>query len=183
MNIVDSFESIYAIMTGCIEKEMVQDGILSDVETFIPIFHNESTVEEPVIWMTQHPTHAEKQADISRQVELITPFEFDCAVYKSELEEAELASQNLATRVILAITKNFTCVQKEVVGRRIIKKIGLETYYPVGTVEIKGKSDRVPATGVVLNVIHVVNWVVCCKQLENTNNDNNDDDNQGELNG
>lgn len=164
-------------MKECIEREMNSEGILSDVETFIPIFHHESTVEEPVIWMTQHPTHAEKQIDISKQVVLITPFEFDCAVYKSELEDAELASQNLATRVILAITKNFKCVQKDIVGGRIIKKIGLETYYPVGDVEIKGKSDRVPGTGVVLNVVHVVNWDVCCKQLENNNDNQN---NQGD---
>lgn len=169
--IKQSFKSIYEIMKTCIEKEMVPDGILADVNTFIPIYHHESVVDEPVVWMTQHPTTAERQPDISKTMDLITPFEFDCAVYDSELEKSELASQELATRVVLAITKNFQMVQNEIVGTRIIKRIGLEIYYPVGDVEIRGKSDRLPATGVVLNVVHTINWMMCCKNLQNNKGD------------
>ena len=164
--IVQSFESIVQIMKTCIEREMIQGGILEDVNTFIPTYRNEAVVDEPVIWMTQHPSTAEKQADISQKMELITPFEFDCAVYAKEIDDAELASQNLATRVVLSIVKNYLTVQKELLGGRIIRRVGLETYYPVGQVQIKGKSDKIPATGVVLNVVHVIDWVTCCKKLE-----------------
>lgn len=166
MNIINGFESIHEIMIKCIEKEMTsENGLLTDVETFIPIYYNEKGVEEPVIWISQHPTFAKRQADISQTLELTTPFEFTCCEYSPELEEGAIASQNLANRVILSILRNFLDIQSEVVGKRIIRTIELETYYPVGEVAIKGKSDRVPATSVILNVNHIVNWSLCCKQL------------------
>lgn len=164
--IVQSFESIVQVMQTCIDQEMVENRILSDVNTFIPSYYNEAVVDEPVVWMTQHPSIAEKQTDISQKMELITPFEFDCAVYDSDLGIAEQKSQNLATRVVLAVVKNYLQVQRELLGGRIIKRIGLETYYPVGQVQIQGKSERITATGVVLNVVHVIDWVTCCKKLE-----------------
>ena len=167
VNIVDGFENINLIMKQCIQNEMESGGLLEDVETFIPIYHNEAGVEEPCIWMTQHPTTVDKGADISDTLHLKTPFEFDCVVYESDLEDAELAGQNLANRVILSIVRNWLTAQSEVLGKRIIRRIELETYYPVGQVAIQGKSDHVPATGVILNVIHVVNWKQCCKNLEN----------------
>lgn len=184
VNIVEGFEKIYEIMKTCIETEMQEGGLLEDVETFIPIYHTERGVDEPCIWMTQHPTTASRQADISQTIELITPFEFDCVVYDIEMEDSESAGQNLANRIILAILKNYLTVQSSITeGKRLIKSIQLETYYPVGEVSIAGKSDRVPATGVILNVVHVVNWVYCCKQIQNTtptvrNNDNQNDNDQ-----
>ena len=167
-SIIQSFEGINRVMQECIKKEIRTGGLLEDVETFIPIFYHDSVIDEPVIWMTQHPSTAESQADLSQSMVLITPFEFDCAVYKPELEDAQFASQNLATRVVLAVTKNFLTVQKELFGKRIIKNIRFQTFYPVGDgIAIQGKSDKLPATGVILNVVHPVNWIMCCKQLQN----------------
>lgn len=165
-SIKDGFEKINQIMKCCIEKEICPDGLLEDVETFIPIYHNESGVDEPCIWMVQHPTTAKKQADITQTVELVTPFEFDCVVYESDLEESNTAGQNLANRVLLSIVRNWITAQNDVSpGKRLIKNIEFETYYPVGRINIQGKSDRVPATGVILNVIHGINWQLCCKKL------------------
>jgi len=174
VNIMNGLEAVNQIMKGCIEKEMLPGGLLEDVETFIPIYHNESGVDEPCIWMTQHPTRADRQADLSQTMDLVIPFEFDCVVYANDLEESELAGQNLATRVILAITRNYLLVQSDLIHKRIIKRIELETYYPVGQVQIQGKSDRVPATGVILNVIHTINWKMCCRNLEQNQNNEGD---------
>ena len=137
-NIVEGFEQIQQIMINCIKTEMEKEnGLLSDVETFIPIYYDEKGVEEPCIWMTQHPTTASRQADISQTMELVTPFEFDCVVYKSELEDSVTASQNLTNRVILAILRNYLQIQSEITdGKRLIRTITLETYYPVGEVRI-----------------------------------------------
>ena len=176
VNFTDGLERVTQIMRGCIQKEIGDDGLLGDVETFIPIYHHETKVEEPCIWMTQHPTTCERQADISRTMDLITPFEFDCVVYEDDLEDSEYASQNLTTRVILSIVRNYQIVQMELFQKRIIKNITLDTYYSVGEIQIQGKSDRVPATGVILNVTYPVNWKMCCKELNN-NNDNIGDEN------
>ena len=172
VNIVTGFEKINTIITECINREICTDGLLEDVETFINTYFNEGQVEEPVIWITQHPTTVEKNADISKTLLLKTPFEFDCGVYEVDIEEANTASQNLCNRVILSILKNWQTVQnEELPGQRMIRNIELETYSPMGYVPVTGKSDKVPVTGVILNVYHVINWQQCCQQINQSNGD------------
>lgn len=171
MNILTGFEKLYQIMIGCIEAERVENGLLKDVETVVNSYFNDGSVDEPVIWITQHPTTAKRQADISQTMELTTPFEFDCGVYDRDLDEGNLLSQNLANRVILSVLKHWQTLQAEMLpGKRMIRNITLETYSPVGYVPINGKSDKLPVTGVILNVNHIVNWTLCCQQLQNNNN-------------
>ena len=175
VNILTGFEKINEIMNECIQSEMTTNGLLSDVETFVNTYYAEGQVDEPVIWITQHPTTASREADISRTMELTTPFEFDCGVYAVDLEDANMESQNLANRVILAVLKNWQRIQSEVLpGKRMIKNITLETYSPMGYVDVINKSDKVPITGVILNVNHIVNWQLCCQQLNNDNGESND---------
>ncbi len=168
VNILTGFEKINVIINKCITNEMKPDGLLSDVETFINTYYNEGQVDEPVIWITQHPSTVEKNADISKTVYLKTPFEFDCGVYEVDLEDANTASQNLCNRVILSILKNWQTIQnEELPGKRMIRNITLETYSPMGYVNVTGKSDKVPITGVILNVYHIINWQQCCQQIIN----------------
>ena len=168
VNILTGFEKVNTIINGCITAEMVEDGILEDVETFINTYFNEGNVDEPVVWITQHPTTVQKNADISKTLLLKTPFEFDCGVYEREIEDANTSSQNLCNRVILSILKNWQTVQsEELPNNRMIRNITLETYSPMGYVQVTGKSDKVPITGVILNVYHVINWQQCCRQITN----------------
>ena len=167
VNILTGFEKINAIINQCITRE-IEDGVLSDVETFINTYYNEGQVDEPVIWITQHPTTVEKNADISKTLLLKTPFEFDCGVYEKEIEDANTSSQNLCNRVILSILKNWQTIQsEEIPNQRMIRNITLETYSPMGYVPVTGKTDKVPITGVILNVYHVINWQQCCRQISN----------------
>ena len=168
VNILTGFEKINEIINECITREITTDGLLEDVETFVNTYYEEGSIDEPVIWITQHPTTANRQADISQTMELTTPFEFDCGVYDNDIEDANMQSQNLANRVILSVLRNWQTVQAELLpGQRMIKNITLNRYSPLGYVNVKGKSDRVPVTGVVLDVNHIVNWSLCCKQLNN----------------
>ena len=52
----------------------------------------------------------------------------------------------------------------------MITNITLESYSPVGYVPVTGKSDKVPVTGVILNVHHIINWKLCCKHIGESNN-------------
>ena len=170
VNIKTGFEKLDQIMNTCITMEMTENGLLEDVETFVNTYYEEGEVEEPVIWMTQHPTTASRQADISQTMEVVTPFEFDCGVYDVEIEDANRQSQNLANRVILSILKNWQTVQAKVLdNKRMIRNITLETYSPIGYVDVAGKSDKVPVTGVILNINHIVNWSMCLKQINQNN--------------
>ena len=164
-NIVIGMETLQTILAGCIEAEMTPDGLLEDVNTFKKIYLEEEHIDEPFIWMYQHETRPNRQADISRTMELTTPFQFNCAVYEPELEDANESTMNLATRVILAVQKNWQTIQnQELPGQRLIRNITLETFYPLGTVDVNNKSERLPVIAVVLNVNHIIDWRLCCKQ-------------------
>lgn len=170
VNIVTGFENIYTIMKGCIEAEMVTDGLLEDVETFIPVYNEEEKVDEPLVWMYQLETTPTRQADISQTMELTTPFQFNCAVYEPDIEDANSECQNLAGRVVISILKNWQTVQADLDLPRHIRNITFDRYYPLGTIEVNGKSERLPVTGVILNVNHIINWRMCCRNLENNDN-------------
>jgi len=167
VNIQTGLEKVQLVMKGCIENEIRENGLLEDVESFFTVWNNEDHVEEPVIWMYQHETRAGRQADISHTMDLTIPFQFNCSVYKPELEDANTATQNLATRVILSILRNWQTVQAEIMqdNGRIIRNITLETFYPLGTIDVNNKSERLPVIGVLLNVSIIVNWKMCCKNL------------------
>ena len=168
VDIKTGFEKINQIINCCITREITEGGLLEDVETYVNTYYNEGEVEEPIVWVTQHPTTASRQADISQTMDLTTPFEFDCGVYDVDIEDANLQSQNLANRVILSVLKNWQTAQAEVMsGQRMILNITLDQYRPMGYVQVTGKSDKVPVTGVILNVNHRVNWTLCCRQLNN----------------
>ena len=176
VNIVSGFENIYKVMKGCIDAEMTTEGLLSDVETFIPVYLEEEHVEEPVVWMYQLETQPVRQADISQTMELTTPFQFNCAIYESEIEDSNISAQNLACRVVLSILNNWQTVQSTLLpGNRMITRISLERYYPLGTIEVNGKSERLPVIGVRLNVSHLINWRMCCRP-----NNDNEEVNNGE---
>ena len=164
-NIVIGMETLQGILAGCIEAEMTTNGLLEDVATFKRIYLEEEHIDEPFIWMYQHETRPNRQADISRTMELTTPFQFNCAAYEPELEDANEATMNLATRVILSVQRNWQTIQnQELPGQRLIRNITLETFYPLGTVDVNNKSERLPVIAVVLNVNHIIDWRLCCKQ-------------------
>lgn len=164
-NIVIGMETLQTILAGCIEAEMTEGGLLSDVQTFKKIYLEEEHIDEPFIWMYQHETRPNRQADISRTMELTTPFQFNCAVYEPELEDANESTMNLATRVILSVQRNWQTIQnQELPGQRLIRNITLETFYPLGTVDVNNKSERLPVVAAVLNANHIIDWRLCCKQ-------------------
>ena len=171
VGIVTGMEKLYTIITRCLEEENKTDGLLEDVETIVNSYYNESHLEEPIVWITEHPSTANRQADISQTMELSVPFEFDCGVYEIDLDDSFNASQNLANRVIMSILNNWQRVQaEELPNQRLIKNITLQTYSPVGYVNINGKSDKLAVTGVILNVNVVINWRMCYQRLQQNNN-------------
>ena len=163
VSIVSGFENIYKVLKQSIEAEL-EDGLLSDVETFIPVYLDEDRVEEPVVWMYQLETTPVRNADISQTMELSTPFQFNCAFYETDIEDANTSCQNLACRVVLSILNNWQTQQNTLLpGERMITGISLDRYYPLGTIEVNGKSERLPVIGVRLNVRHIINWKMCCR--------------------
>ena len=179
-SLITGLEEITETIKECIRSENVTGGLLEDVEDIITVYNNEDGVEEPAVWMVQHPTTAIKNVDLSQKLILESPFEFVCIEYDEDPEEAERKSQNLATRVAISLLKNYKPIQIQK-GNPTIRKIEFNTYRPVGEITVQGKSEKVPVTGIILNVIHDVDWMNCCKQLQlqqNNNNENEEEENE-----
>lgn len=165
-SIITGLESVTKTIKGCLQAENVTSGILEDVEDIITVYNNEDGVEEPAVWMVQHPTTARDKVNLSQTLTLVSPFEFVCIEYDPDPEKAEEKSQNLATRVAIAVLKNYQSVQSNLGYTRTIKAIEFNTYRPVGEISVQGKAEKVPVTGIILDVVHMVNWMNCCRQLE-----------------
>ena len=170
-SLITGLESITKTIKNCLQIENVPGGLLEDVEDIITVYNNEDGVDEPAVWMVQHPTTARDRVDLRQQLTLISPFEFVCIEYNHDTEVAEERSQNLATRVALSVLKNYQHVQTDLGYDRTITKIEFNTYRPVGEISVQGKSEKVPVTGIILDVVHVVNWMNCCRKLENNDNE------------
>lgn len=162
-NIDIALDNLYNIMLDCLKAENVKDGLLEDVENITNNYYNEKSLDEPLIWVTQHPLRVERSADISKTMELVVPFEFDSGYYHTDLDTAYYESMNLTSRVILSILKNWQKKEAEHSDRRFIKRIMLDTFTPVGYVNVNAKSDRLMVSGVILNVVIIINWLMCIK--------------------
>lgn len=174
MNIITSQEVITKRIKECITSEMNPNGLLYDVETFVPSYRMEDEMEEPLIWLFEHPTTIanDKTGALSQKLYLQTPYEFVCVVYdEDDIEESEMLGKNLASRVAASIAKNHIKLNED----RIIKKIEFETLYPVGEVEIRNKSNKAPATSVRIIAKYWIDWMNCCRK-KNNNENNNDGD-------
>ena len=161
-----SLDNVTEIIKKCVYSEHTEDGLLHDVKTIIPVYHNEYGIEEPCIWITQHPSFSKEdnKRNISKTMTLITPFQFTCVEWDKDPEIAELKGQNLATRVAICVQRNYLKIQKELGCSRTIRHIDFNSYLPNGEVPIEGRSEKVPCTAIILDVVHDVNWNNCIKK-------------------
>ena len=172
MNIITSQELVTLRIKECIYTEMHPEGLLHDVETFIPSYRMDEPMNEPCVWLFEHPTTIDdnKSGVLSQRLKLQTPYEFVCIVFDDEdIEKSEMLGKNLAGRVAASITKNSRALNKD----RVINTILFDTLYPVGEVTVKNKSNKAPATSVRIIAKYWIDWMNCCNK--NNNNDINDD--------
>lgn len=172
LNIVKGPEAITTLVKKCITNEMNSEGLLSDVETFVPSYRLDEKFEEPCVWLfEQETTIADgRSGTLSHKLLLQTPFEFVCVVYDGEdIEQSEIKGKNLAGRVAASIARNFSRID----GAKnfIAAKPKLEAIYPVGQVQIEDKDEKAVATSVRIIFEYYVDWAICCKYKNNNNDD------------
>lgn len=163
-DIVTSLDIVTRNVKNYVTSENVPEGILSDVNTIIKSTKSDITIDEPAVWISQHPTimEDEKAINFGGLQRLQTTFEFICVEYDEDLETAEDKGINLATRVGKCILKNFNKVKdKETDPIHIFDNVSLVALYPVGEVSVEGKATRIPATSIVMKFTYQVNWKKC----------------------
>ena len=163
LTLVESASQIKEKIKQCIEQEIVPNGLLEDVETFIPSYRIDEPMNEPAVWLFEHPTtEAEnKKGKLSSKIYLTTTYEFVCIVYDDDIEKAENMGKDLATRVGSAIMKNAI---RNNVGERLINNVKFKALYPTGELQIEGKTNQTPATSIVFDVEYIVDWLKCYKR-------------------
>lgn len=169
MNIVEAQAKVTQLIKNCITSEMVEGGILEEVNDFVPSYRFEDEIEEPFIGLFEHETTPVIDGTLSHKIELQTPFEFVCGVYDDEdIEQSEIKGKKLAGKVAASIAKNF----KRKLDDEIIplRKIVLDAMYPVGTVDVVDKSEQAVATSVIIRVHYNIDWLICYKQNVGENN-------------
>ena len=151
----NNVDQVTSAIKQCITDEMVPDGILEDVETFIPSYRLEEPMDLPAVWLYEHPTVlSDDRRTLDGLLSVTTPFEFVCVEYDDDIETAEIKGKNLAWRVGHVILNNRS---KLVNRKKVFSKIEFKTLYPVGEVQIQGKLNKIPATSIVFDVSYMVN--------------------------
>ena len=168
MAILDFIEGpaeVTRMIKKCITSEMTPDGLLSDVETFVPSYRMDEILDEPLIWLFEHETTSAegKSGSLSGKLLLATPYEFVCVVYDDDdIEEAEIDSKKLACRIAVCVGNNLRRLNEN--KDIVLNNIKFDALYPVGTVSVQGKSEKAPATSIRLIVEYYVDWSMCCKK-------------------
>lgn len=167
MNIVTGPAKVTQLIKDCITAEMVEDGILEDVKSFVPSYRFEDEIEEPFIGLFEHETTPVVSGTLSHKIELQTTFEFFCVVYDdSDIEQSEIKGKELAGKVAASIAKNFKRKDKQ--GNEVpVLSPTIEAIYPVGTVEVVDKSEEAVATSIRIRINYYVDWLICYKQYLN----------------
>ena len=175
LNIIKGPEAVTKMVKQCITKELTPEGILSDVETFVPSYRSDDEIEEPCIWLfEQETTTADGKGTLSGNLKLQTPFDFYCIVYdEDDIEQSEIKGKNLATRVAACIAKNHRRVLDEDTMIQGLMPV-FELLAPVGFAEDEDLGEKVPITKLRINFLYSVDWKVCC-EFKNQNNNNNGD--------
>ena len=162
MNIVEGPAKVTQLIKDCIHAEMVEDGLLEEVVSFIPSYQFDDEIEEPFIGLWEQETRPVVDGTLSHKIEFQTPFEFICVVYdEDDMEQSEIKGKKLACKVAASIAKHFT---RQVDGEAIpVKKPVFEILNTVGTVDIVDKSDRAVATSIRISINYYVDWMICYK--------------------
>lgn len=165
MNIIKGTAAVTQMVKDCINAEIHSEGLLSEVETFVPAYRYEEEADEPLIWMYEHETTVAdgRNGALSKKQLLQTPYEFFCVVFDEDsLEQSEIYGKDLATRVAGSIIKN--AKRKDANDTWIFNRILFDSLYPSGTVDVVDKSERAVCVSIKLVIEYYIDWTICCRR-------------------
>lgn len=164
LNIIPGFEVPGRTVKNYILSENKPDGLLSDVETIILSNKSEKAATTPCIWIVEHPAVPDdtKKSNLSKTNFIRSTYEFVCVEYDPDIDIAADKAKNLATRVGASILKNFNKLKSEPTDPdRVFQFIRFNQFIPDGEVQIKGKSDKVPAAAILFDFVYPISWLNC----------------------
>lgn len=156
-------ENILEIVEDCLNYEKESpEGLLNHVKTIIPTYNNEYGIEEPAIWIVEHPITRKSNDNLSQELTLISTMEFVCVEWDKDPKIAEKKARKLASTVALSIKRNYRRIQYEKFNDRLIVNVLFNTLHPVGEIDVEGKTKKTPVAGIVLDFEFDVDWENYC---------------------
>lgn len=159
----ESVENILEIVEDCLnyEKES-SEGLLNHVKTIIHTYNNEYGIEEPAIWIVEHPIIRKSNDNLSQELTLISTIGFVCVEWDKDPKIAEKKARTLASKVALSIKRNYRRIQYNKFNDRLIVNVLFNTLHPVGEIDVEGKTKKTPVAGIVLDFEFDVDWENSC---------------------
>lgn len=156
-------ENVLEIIEDCLihEKE-TPNGLLNHVKTIISVYNNEYGIDEPAIWIVQHPITRNNDDNLSQTLILNSTIEFVCVEWDKDPKIAEKKARNLATKVAQSIKNNYRKIQYDKFNDRIIENVKFNTLHPVGEIEVEGKTQKTPVAGIILDFEFTIDWINYC---------------------
>ena len=160
----DMIEKVLEIVEDCLNYEKdTPEGLLNHVKTIISVYNNEYGIEEPAIWIVQHPITRNSNDNLSQELILNSTIEFACVEWDPNPKIAEKKARQLASKVALSIKNNYRKIQYEKFNDRIIENVKFNTLHPVGDgIEVEGKTLKTPVAGIILDFEFTIDWTNYC---------------------
>ena len=165
--VVKGMKAVRAAVNEYILMECKENGVLSDVAEVITTQRVENPVTPPFIWIYKLMTVPYDDMKGNRTQYLKSSYQLICGYYDEDLGIGEENAEDLTYRAVACIQKHFNSKRipyfEDRPYERIFTSNGLQvsTIYPVGDVEVRGKSDRVPCCAVDIDFIHRIDWNLC----------------------
>ena len=162
-NLTYGLQNVKKNLCDWIQSEITDNGILSDVKTFLYTFNTDNYLDSPIVWLYEEETTptSNKSGAISQKMYLTSTFTIVCIDYDDEILVAEEKSKNLASRVMNTILKH---KKRNIEDKLIITGIHLKQFQPVGEATIINQNDKVPATAIILDIENMIDWYKCCNK-------------------
>ena len=158
MAYISPLEQAYKAIEHYFTQEL-QDGLLSDVNTFLTAANNQDHIDAPIIWLEKEsiPTIPMSCSD-STLIDI--PFNLVCcAEILEDFQTAENDSLNLACRCITSLFKNIIKT-RNIMEHVKVRGFTLTNLDPNGTFEIINKTTLLPATRVQLTFHLEINFML-----------------------
>jgi hypothetical protein len=155
---ISPLEQVYKVITEFFSQEL-QDGLLSDVNTFITTSNIKDHIEAPIIWLEKESIPA-VSISISDSTLIDIPVNLVCCseIY-DDFQTSENNALNLTSRCITSLFKNI--IKKRNTLENIkVRGFTINNIDPNGTFEIINKTNRLPATKIELTFHIEINFML-----------------------
>lgn len=166
-------------ISNCLEKELKENGLLSDIKSYKRIFRDEVTIKTPAVWLYMRDWSPSEEYIINRnntRIEITFPVEVACISHKKTLDKSDREATSIQGRVIESFVQNW---RRNIDSKYNISCLGFRLIqgYTDGSLEKINQRDTTTIKGVLVEFKFMFDWMRCLKIFEENMNEKNQTEN------